>query len=356
MVRKFLVFWIAIMPAIVRAQVTVNVQLPPAGMISKDQLWNLVLANGTNNTLEVNILLNLQDAVTGQSILSGGTRSVFLGKGVKVLNIQDVQPVQYNYGSGGMNNNYLPLGSYIACYTINQNSSKGAETIANECVRLNIAPLSPPLLNTPADKSVLQTQAPQLTWIPPAPLNMFDNLNYELNVAEVMQGQSPLDAVRYNIPVYTKNNGRVPYENYPSTYSKLETGKTYAWQVVAKSGFNYAAATEVWTFTIAKDSAKVEMKSSSYILLKNNRNEAGVNYIDGTTLLVKYYSYDKEHEQQVRFSNAQGKLVQQVKQKIIYGDNFLQFKLNNAFESGQLYFIEIRDEQNQIHTASFSIK
>src|SRR6185295_7309435 len=111
---------------------------------------------------------------------------------------------------------------------------------------INIAPLSPPVLNSPADRSILQTPYPQFTWMPPTPVQMFDNLNYEITVSEILEGQSPMDAIRYNTPVYAKTNGQQTFETYPSTYSKLDTTKTYAWQVVARSGLNYAAATEIW--------------------------------------------------------------------------------------------------------------
>ena len=183
----------AVIPLLVEGQVTVSVQLPPAGMIQKDQLWNLVLVNNGNETLEISVSLNLQDAVTGQTVLSAGSRSFTIGKGVKMLNPLDVQPVQYNYLAAEFTSNYIPLGSYVACYRILKNIVEGAKPIADECVRLNINPLSPPLLNTPFDKSVVQTVYPQFSWLPPSPAEMFSNLNYDIAVTEVLQGQSPAD-------------------------------------------------------------------------------------------------------------------------------------------------------------------
>ncbi|HEX7905254.1 MAG TPA: hypothetical protein VF487_15385 [Chitinophagaceae bacterium] len=353
---KIISLFIFCVPLFLQAQVTLSVQLPPAGLVQKDQLWNLVLANNSNATQDVTIFLNLQDAVTGQPVLSAGTRNILLGKGIKMLGIRDVQPVQYNYGMSGFNTNYLPLGSYIACYTIARGAGEKVETLTEECVRININPLSPPLLNTPSDKSVLHTVYPQLTWVPPAPLDMFDNLNYDIAVAEILEGQSAKEAILYNTPVYTKGHLKVPYENYPSSYSRLQAGKTYAWQVTARNGLNYAATTDVWTFSIAKDSAKTEAINDAYVLLRNNSDESGINYIPGNNLKIKYYSFDKEHEIVIRFLNAEGKMVQQKKQKIIYGDNFLHFELNNHFRQGEIYFVEITDQQNKKYKAFFSIK
>ncbi|HEX6431135.1 MAG TPA: hypothetical protein VF008_25770 [Niastella sp.] len=354
MKKKCISLWVLCLPLLLKAQITINVVQPPAGMISKDQLWNLVLTNNSNTASEVTILMNLKDAVTGQSVLSAGTRSVLLGKGVKMLAIQDIQPVQYNYGAQNLAGNFLPLGSYIACYTVSRYSHELMETLATECTRIHITPLSAPLLNTPANKAVLQTPAPQLTWLPPTPINMFDNLSYDVRVTEVMEGQSPSEAIIFNTPLYTAGRVKVPYENYSPAYSKLQPGKMYAWQVTARNGDNYAAATEVWTFSLAADSAKKEPVYTTYISLNNNSNQSGVHFITGNTLYVKYYSFDKEHESVMRLYGADKKIVQEIKQTILYGDNFLHFNLNRQYHSGQVYTIEITDLQNNKHTASFS--
>jgi hypothetical protein len=48
--------------------------------------------------------------------------------------------------------------------------------------------------------------------------------------------------------------------------------------------------------------------------------------------------------------------VQVVKQKILYGDNFLRLQLNHQFESGKTYQVEITDMQKNKYTTRFSIK
>jgi hypothetical protein len=353
---KFILLLAISIPALLRAQININVVQPPAGMVTKDQLWNLVLTNNSNTGSQVTILMNLKDAVTGQLVLSAGTRSILLNKGVKVLAIQDIQPVQYTSGVGNATANFLPLGSYIACYTVSNYNHELLQTLATECVRINITPLSPPLLNTPANRSILQTQAPQLTWIPPAPLDMFDNLTYELSVAEILDGQSPAEAIRYNTPVYSTAHLKAPYENYPSTYSALKAGKTYAWQVTARNGDNYASATEVWTFTFGSDSLKKEEDQFNYLLLNGNGNKSATHSITGDELRIKYYSFDNTHESVVRFLDSDRKIIQEVKTKLVYGDNYLRFKLGNRYHQGKLYFIEITDQQNRKYSNSFSIK
>jgi hypothetical protein len=355
--KKMLMLVTAILPLFLKAQVTVNVQLPPAGMIQRDQLWNLVIVNNTTDFQDAAVSLDLQDAVTGQTVLSGGTRNFTLGKGVKVIGFKDIQPVQYNYISAELSTNYIPLGSYVACYRLSKSGRKGAEPLADECIRLNIGPLSPPLLNTPADKSVLPVMPLQFSWMPPTPAEMFSNLNYDITVAEILQGQSPAEAILNNVPVYANRSIRNPFENYPSSFSSLQPGKAYAWQVTARNGLNYSVQTETWSFSIkGKDSAKTADIAASYVVLKDKQESSGISYINGGGLFVKYYSFDKDHENIIRFLTEDGKIVREVKRKIVYGNNFLRFDLPNEFKRGAVYILEITDHQNKTFNTRFSIQ
>lgn len=356
MMKKILLWFIMLGPLVTVAQVTISVQLPPAGMIQKDQLWNLVLVNNGNQMPEITLSLNLQDAVTGQTVLSGGTRSFIFGKGVKVISLRDIQPIQYNYTAAELSASYIPMGSYVACYRVIRSGSKGPEPLADECVRLNINPLSPPQLNTPADKSVEQTIYPQFSWLPPTPSEMFSNLNYDIAIAEVLQGQTPAEAVMNNVPVYTNHNIKNPFQNYPASYTSLQPGKQYAWQVTARNGLNYSAQTDVWAFTIKPpDSVHANPVNAMYLSMHDGDN-AGINLINDRNLFVKYYSFFNDHEAIVKVLSPDGKVVQEIKQKIIYGDNFLMFRLNKAVQEDKIYTLEISDPQQARHSMKFSIK
>jgi hypothetical protein len=339
------------------AQVTVNVQLPPGGMVQKDQLWNLVLVNNKSEMTDISISLDVQDAVTGQSVLSASSRMFVLGKGVKLLSQREVQPVQYNYVATEFTQTYLPLGNYIACYRVIKNDVKGAEAHGDECVRINITPLSPPLLNTPLDRTVIETGYPQFSWLPPAPLDLFSSLSYDMIVAEIMEGQTPSEAVLYNAPVYTETGLHQPYKSFPATFTGLKQGQHYAWQVVARNGLNYSAQTETWSFRInTVDTLRTPVVSRSYVELKGKHEPIGVVTVGNEELLVKFYSFDKEHETLIRFFTADGKLVKEQKQLIRYGDNFIRFKLGNRFDKEKTYSVRLADSQKRIYQGKFRIQ
>ena len=338
------------------AQLTINVQLPPAGLVQRDQLWNVVAVNNTNATIDGALTLSLQETATGRTVLSANSGNVMLPRGVKVLTPQDVQPVQYNYLSSGIGAGYLPIGNYTACYRLSRVSGDVIETIAEECVPLRISPLSPPLLNTPADTSELPTRYPQFSWIPPTPVEMFLDLNYRISVAEVLPGQTPAQALLGNVPVYATDHLSSLSASYPSSYTQLTPGKRYAWQVQAFNGSEAVANTEVWSFRVRNDSAsQVLPPTQAYIKLTESDGDE-VNILTSRELLVTYYSYDRPFNATVRFFDDSGQEVQVVQQALNYGDNYIQFHLGSAFRRGKVYSLLLTDRRGNNHKLSFSTK
>lgn len=356
MMKKWAAGFLLLFPLLMTAQVTINVQLPPAGMIQKDQLWNLVVVNNGTDVLDVFLSVDIQDAETGQTVLSGSGRSLLLGRGVKTISIRDVQPVLYNYQASGFTGNFIPIGAYVARYRVYRNS-ESPQPLAEESVQLTISPLSPPLLTLPADRDTVLTVYPSFSWLPPAPAEMFSHLGYDIAVAEVLAGQSPAEALLYNTPVYTAHNLQTVYHAYPSGFARLAEGRQYAWQVTARNDMDYAAQTEVWTFIVRPaDSVAATRTGTAYVLLKNSATASGINYLSDNGLFIKYYSFDKAHETVIRFYNAAGQPVSEVTQPIVYGDNFLRFGLDHRFRKGEVYSIQVTDQQKNLYTARFSIR
>jgi hypothetical protein len=354
MKRKLLFLSLFILPFFTKAQVTIQVQLPPAGIVQKDQLWNIILMNNKDEILDLHIRMSLQDAATGQVFMSATSGSVLLGKGVKILKQQDVQPAIFNYSNPDFSRNYLPIGAYIICYQVYTSQGENQVMLGDECTRLNIDPLSPPLLNSPADGSEINTPYPQFTWLPPSPMDMFSNLSYDLLVAEVLPGQSATEAIQYNTPVYSNNNLRSTNENYSSAYSALDTGKLYAWQIIAINGSSYAAKTEVWTFRRTGTPAPINTNTGTYILLQDN--VTGTYIVEGGTLRIKYFSYAKDYKTSIIFSDEKDKVIKSFAQTIIPGDNHFDFDVSQHFQKGKIYRVAIKDQQGIAHFLKFSIK
>jgi hypothetical protein len=264
------------MPFCLAAQITLTTQLPNSGMLLKEQLWNMVIINNGNDIAELKLQIDVRDILLGQSVINASSGKIVIGKGMKIISIKDLQPVMYNYVATEFSGNYLPCGSYVISYHLLQETAKGDIPVADEIEKLNVTPLSPPLLTTPLDKSNIETVYPQFTWMPPAPMQMFNPLVYDITVVAIEEGQSAKEAIEFNKPVYINTNIQSPSEKMPSSFEQLQQGKTYAWQVVARSGMAYAIPTEIWVFTIGKDSVAKIIEQAPYIKISTANTEVTV--------------------------------------------------------------------------------
>ncbi len=345
-----------LLPGLIKAQVSISAQLPPAGFVQPDQLWNLILINNRQDMLSVGLKMNVQDAVSGQSFLTASTGNIILGKAAKNITYRDIQPVMYNFNVPGVSKNSLPVGSYIVCYQIV--ADKDQAVLAEECVRFNVDPLSPPLLNTPADKSQINDSYPQFTWMPPAPMQMFTNLNYQIVVTEILPDQDPVQAILYNKPIFFKNNIRQPYQPYPPSFTKLDTSKRYAWQVTAQNDANYAAKTEVWTFSFKNDEMPHLVTSETFALLADEDAEpfGGIYRVKNNVLTLKYYSFTGAHEGTVQIMSSDGKIMFEEKEKISYGENFYKIKISKQFEKQKIYRGQISEADGKKYFVLFTIE
>ncbi|TWF40335.1 hypothetical protein FHW36_10417 [Chitinophaga polysaccharea] len=274
----------------VKGQVSMTVQLPPAGILQKTQLWNIVLVSVSERPENVRVMLRLSDLRTNQPLLTGISRNITLNKGARLLQMQDVEPVQYEYISRIVDpgvNGFFTAGNYLACYSIVAEVADKKATVGEDCVSFTVEPASPALLNMPANGSILETTLPQFSWLPPAPVSIFNDLNYDLTLVEMKPSQSAAEAVQQNIPVYRSNYNKYLFANYPASAPRLDTGKQYAWTITVRNGAQLAGQTEVWTFRLKGLPMKQAENESAYLQLKKEL-DASIVTSGGNTLHFNY--------------------------------------------------------------------
>ena len=340
------------LPLLLTAQITISAQLPPGGMIQKDQLWNLVLVNNRDDVFDVGIRMNLQDGFTGELVMSANTGTLLLSKGVRIIQPAEIQPILYNYNRNDFSKSFLPMGTYVACYQLYHTGLKGEEPIADECIKFNIDPLSPPLLSAPADKSEVPSPYPLFAWMPPTPFELFNNLSYEILLTEVFEGQSPSVAIQNNTPLYSKTNISQPYDSYSSSFNALQPGKTYAWQVIAKNESSYAAKTEVWTFKVQQDSIERIISLAPYVKL--NKSVAEISIVHQGILKMELINNQKDSIGNFIVRNISSKDEKQAIEfkmqiHINAGQNFIQFDMNKyrRLRKNDVYEVEYINYNNQ---------
>jgi len=342
---------------VVVAQIIIQPAIPAVGLIQKNQLWNVLVINSSNKQYDCRLELVLRDRLSGQEVMTATTGQFTIAAGAKQLNAAVVNPVQYNYILPAVNNKLqglIPAGAYTACYALLSIATKDVR-LAEECIPFDAEPLSPPMLIFPGDSSLLQNSPTQLSWIPPTPDGMFDRLHYEIIITEIMEGQKAGEAIQQNIPFYTDAALYNNMLNYPGSAVAFEKNKWYAWQVVAKDDRNYAGKSEAWVFKIKNDSVKIKSTNPSYIFINSNGAENSIFNISGKELYLKYYSTDKITDAELMIKNAEGTILQQSKQNIIYGDNYFKIPLFANISKGQVYKAEIRNSDNKIYSILFII-
>ncbi|SFE90976.1 hypothetical protein SAMN05518672_11214 [Chitinophaga sp. CF118] len=277
-------FWLlALLSLQVKGQMSMTVQLPPSGVMQKSQLWNMLLVSASGGAVSVRVELRITDARTNQPVLTGISRSIVLNKGAKQIQLGDVMPVAYEYLSMAVDrspNGLLSAGTYLACYSVIQQTGDAAKLVAEDCLPFAVEPVSPPLLNTPADQSIEEGNLPQFTWLPPAPLTIFNDLNYDMVMVELRKGQSAAEAIQQNIPVFRSLHNRNTFVSYPVSAIALDTAKRYAWTVTANNGNQFAAQTDIWTFRIkGVQVVKAQVTEDAFIQLRKE--------LDGTVFACR---------------------------------------------------------------------
>jgi hypothetical protein len=345
------------------AQVNMTLQVPPAGVLMKNQLWNLVLVNSGNANLLVRVNLVLLDVQTNQPVITATSAPISLSKGARQLQVRDISPIQYAYSIPAARvdmdpNGMLPAGRYQACYTV-VNAQKGDITLVENCIPVNVDPLSPPLLNTPANEDKLMTPYPQFTWLPPTPIGLFNDLGSAIIVVEVLPGQGKADAVQQNIhlnaSVYTKDL----FWNYPASTRSLDTGKVYAWRVVAMNSGKAVALSDIWTFRVTNNRPTVEVeKPLPFVEVK--RTQDAVIAATGNVLRITYDNAAADSAIKYTITSIEepgNPVVQEGSLPVQYGQNQLQVPLrsNRKIQSNKVYLFRFVSSRNESWTVKFTV-
>lgn len=288
-------------------QVAVTFQLPYSGIYTKNQLWSFSAVKTEQGTVNMSIEIVLTDAASGQVVFTGRSAYYLLTQNFTQLQVNNLSPIVYNV----MNNEYnldanpdglLPIGKFSVCCVVyfENGVSKGE----GDCTSIEVEPMSPPLLVSPADNEVSDIRRPFFSWLPPMPAVGFNNLSYDFSVVTVESLQSPMDAVQSNIPLFYQNNLNANTLPFPSSLADLDTSKLYAWQVSANSANNPVAKSEVFTFRVRQytlDTIQLKVAADYYTPLKKENdatcyifdNEVKYQYLNETNDSTCYFSiYD----------------------------------------------------------------
>jgi hypothetical protein len=357
--KTVLLLSIVLLSVAARAQINLTLQVPPFGVLMKNQLWNMTLINTRSVAVPVQLTMTMVDEKTNQPVLSASVPTIILNRGARQIQAKDLNPIVYTYESATVTdrnpNGLLPIGQFRVCYTVSRGADAGSPIEA--CIELAVDPLSPPLLNTPADEAQIYTASPQFTWLPPSPANMFGDLSYDLVLVEVLPGQAKADAIEQNVPVYSGGLMRRPFLNYATSYTALDTGRLYAWRIVALNAGQPAAMSDIWTFKVVTPpippvvpnySAFVELRRGLDASLTTAGKSLNVTFDNAASDSVVRYTISA-------IQQAGNPVVQQGTLAIRRGRNWLSIPLTKgAYSSEKLYLFQFINSRNESWNIKFT--
>ena len=215
----------------------------------------LTITNGTGRDANVTIHFTIA-AGDGRVVVSGRSEAQSIPPGI---------PTTYNTGSSlAGTSDYdtdlenliartgrFPEDDYTACVTL---TDAGGFVVAdNVCADFSTVYPDPPYQLFPIDGDTVPAQDPIFEWTPvqvPVTVQPF----YVIQIAEILPGQPPYQALTSNILHYENPGLFAPALQYPLGALPFEQGKRYAWwvQALAQDGFPLSTnqgRSEIWTFT-----------------------------------------------------------------------------------------------------------
>jgi len=197
------------------------------------------------------------------------------------------------------------------------------------------------------------------TWLPPTPVGLFNDLAYALIVVEVLPGQGKADAIQQNISLNSSAYTKSLFWNYPASTRSLDTGKVYAWRVVAMNSGKAVAMSDIWTFkvatvkpagTVVPETPYVEVKRAQDAAIATAGNVLRITYENAAAdTAVKYTITSLE--------DAGNPVVQEGELHLKYGVNLLQVPLrqNKKLQQNKVYQLRFTSSRNENWTVKFSV-
>lgn len=156
---------------------------------------------------------------------------------------------------------FFPEGDYEYCFQLYEGNDHSPELLAEQCFDYEMQPFSTMQLIAPYEGDKICDKRPSFNWQPLLPA--INGVQYRLLLAEVREGQQPVEAIRMNLALINQHAIPLPVMLYPSLAPELVEGKRYAWQVSAFQNELMLAQTEIWDFTVdcERDTTKIPQEA-----------------------------------------------------------------------------------------------
>lgn len=236
------------------AQINITPNIMGNNIQSIEDLWKVTIFNNSGQSINGYLEISIQEGSSQLLLLKSPIYMLSAGMNIPNNSLISVTPIKYgNNASSGYirETGKLPYTKLTLCYRFF--GSLENNLLATSCQELAIEPLFPPELLQPSDKST--SCMPIMMWKPPYPVS--GDLTYRIKMCEVKKGQSPIQALRTNPPMFDMVQINNTTLNYPQGARPLVKGSKYAWQVnVSTSRFDLGQ-TDIWSFIYDCDKSEI---------------------------------------------------------------------------------------------------
>lgn len=234
---------------------------PPPPQFTFNDLWHMTISRIQDDGYTKFYVAMRVHTDNQQLKIKSNTTTLALPTGTHtytMANLHQLQPFVTSYTDAGLlqqsvaSGGNFPPGEYHIIYTLYGKTADGEFTpLAEDALDARVDVLWPPMLLTPGNGETLDQPLPLLTWTPAFSSVFAGQIDYTLNLVEVLPGQNEYQAIQANPTYFTERNLNNTLLPYPPAARVLETGRLYAWQVHAQAGGVSLGSSEIWTFKLA---------------------------------------------------------------------------------------------------------
>jgi hypothetical protein len=176
------------------------------------------------STKDLHPRMNKFDILPGQTLQITGPQ------------VLDPDAIEYNQSiyNSVLTSNMLPEGSYTLCVSVIDSAGIPIGNPPQLCQTFTVYHPQPPALMSPCGNT-LQNFLPQFVWTPVVGADPTVVIDYKIKIVKIFDGQTPRDAIDFNIPLLERVVRNTSYQYLPSDISL--SGYTdvngFAWQVQA---------------------------------------------------------------------------------------------------------------------------
>ncbi len=239
-------------------------------------------------------------------------------------------------------NGILPEGDYNLCFDLEVSGEK-----LQSCELVSVVNSQLLELIYPYNEDEVYVKRPPFSWYF---LGNSSNLTYRVVLKELKLGQQKIEALEQNVSLFQIENNATTTLSYPAIARDLDSTKKYIWQVVAITGNQEIAKSEIWEFYLTDEEIKPILVSDDYLDLNKVNGQPSI-YVLGVVKL-KWQENFQTKSAMINIFKPNGrklKLGEKSTLNVKLGTNYFDIDLNEdgGLKHMKKYKIQIQSKSFQ---------